>query len=89
MEDNDILTGGSGDDVFLYNDLFGDDTITDFEAGDGRTDRLWLDLDGVQSMNDLTLTDTENGALVEVDGYGTILLEGVLVGDLSSDDFIF
>ena len=89
MQDDDILTGGTGDDVFLYKALFGDDVITDFEAGTGRTDRLWFDLDGINSMDDLTITDTAEGVLIEADGYGTILLEDILASDLSSDDFIF
>lgn len=89
MEDDDILTGGVGDDVFLYKDLFGDDVITDFEAGVGRTDRIWLDLDGIEDISDLTITDTENGALIDVEGYGSILLENVNAADLAADDFIF
>ena len=89
MQDDDTLTGGVGNDVFLYKDLFGDDVITDFEAGAGRTDRIWLDLDGIEDMSDLSFIDTTDGALVEVDGYGTILLENVNVADLASDDFIF
>jgi Ca2+-binding RTX toxin-like protein len=89
MQDDDILTGGIGDDVFLYKSLFGNDVITDFEAGIGRTDRIWLDLDGIEDMSDLTITDTANGALIEVDGYGTILLENVNAADLVADDFIF
>ncbi len=89
MQDDDILTGGVGDDVFLYKDLFGDDVITDFEAGAGRTDRIWLDLEGIEDISDLTITDTANGALIDVDGYGTILLENVAASDLASDDFIF
>ena len=89
MQDDDILTGGIGDDVFLYKSLFGNDVITDFEAGIGRTDRIWLDLDGIEDMSDLTITDTANGALIEVGGYGTILLENVNAADLVADDFIF
>ncbi|KAG1702898.1 Bifunctional hemolysin/adenylate cyclase [Nymphon striatum] len=61
MQDNDILTGGAGNDVFLYKSLFGDDVITDFEAGVGRTDRIWLDLDGITAMADLNITDTALG----------------------------
>ena len=43
---NDLLTGGNGENVFLYNDdahylnSAGQDTITDFESG---IDRIWLD----------------------------------------------
>ncbi len=89
MDGNDFLTGGVGDDVFLYKGIFDDDVITDFEAGVGRTDRIWLDLDGINSISDITITDTANGALIDVATYGTILLEGVLTVDLASDDFIF
>ncbi len=73
----------------MYKSLFGDDVITDFEAGVGRTDRIWLDLDGITAMADLNITDTALGANVEVGGYGNILLENVLASDLASDDFIF
>jgi len=89
MQDDDILTGGAGNDVYLCKGVFGNDIITDFEAGVGRTDRIWLDLAGIEDMSDLTITDTTNGALIDVDGYGTILLENVLASDLASDDFIF
>ena len=89
MQDDDTLTGGAGNDVFLYKALFGNDVITDFEAGIGRTDRIWLDLDGITSMDNLAISDTSEGAVVEVGSYGTILLENVLASDLSSDDFIF
>ena len=89
MQDNDILTGGAGADVFLYKALFGDDVITDFEGGVGRTDRIWLDLDGINAKDDLNITDTTQGANIEVAGYGNILLENVLASDLVSDDFIF
>ena len=36
---NDLLTGGLGRDSFIFNGLFGDDTVTDFETGrrDGDT----------------------------------------------------
>ncbi|MEL7430011.1 MAG: calcium-binding protein, partial [Pseudomonadota bacterium] len=89
MEDDDILTGGQGNDVFLYKDLFGADIITDFEAGAGRTDRIWLDLDDINGMADLTIVDQGNDTLITVGDYGTILLEDVSSTDLHSDDFIF
>ena len=38
----DTLTGGVGDDVFVFDGSFGSDTITDFAAGLGRTDRIWI-----------------------------------------------
>jgi len=86
---NDILTGGAGDDVFQYKTNFGDDIITDFEAGAGRTDRIWLDLAGIEEVDDLTISDTAQGALIDTNGFGTILLENVAAVDLNNDDFIF
>ncbi len=89
MLGDDTLTGDAGDDVFLYKTNFGDDVITDFEAGAGRTDRLWLDLSGIEEVSDLTITDTAEGALIDTNGFGTILLENVAAVDLNNDDFIF
>lgn len=88
-EGNDVMTGGAGDDVFVFEAEFGDDQITDFEAGAGRTDRLWIDDLGFTQMSDLTITDTAEGALIDVGDYGTILLVDVLASDLVEDDFIF
>ncbi len=85
----DTSTGGEGDDVFLYKAAFGNDVITDFEAGAGRTDRLWLDDLGIAGFEDLDVVDTLEGALVTVAGYGTVLLSGVSTADLVADDFIF
>jgi Ca2+-binding RTX toxin-like protein len=89
MRGDDELTGGNGADVFLFKDEFDADVITDFWAGSGRTDRIWLDLAGIDGMDDLTLADTADGALVTVGSYGTILLEGIATADIHADDFIF
>ncbi len=86
---DDILTGGLGADVFLFKTPFGNDTITDFEAGIGRTDRLWLDNLGFSSMADLTITDTAAGAFIDLGAQGSIILTGLLASDLVEDDFIF
>ena len=87
-EGNDTLTGGVGDDVFLMEAAFGYDTITDFEFGEGRTDRLWFKGLGI-SEDDLVITDTDEGALIEAATFGTLTLAGVEADLLSSDDFIF
>jgi serralysin len=49
---NDTLIGGVGADVFVFEKGFGNDTISDFWTGVGRTDRAWLT--GVGSMTLLT-----------------------------------
>jgi Ca2+-binding RTX toxin-like protein len=89
MSGNDTLIGGAGDDVFLYTAAFGNDTITGFEAGLGRTDRIWLDDLGFSSFEDLALSDGEFGAVVDLGSLGTITLEKIDFNDLVADDFIF
>ena len=83
------MTGGDGNDVYLFKSAFGSDIITDFEAGDGRTDRIWIDFVEMSSMNEINMSDTGNGALLDFGSYGTLLLENVAVAELREDDFIF
>jgi Ca2+-binding RTX toxin-like protein len=87
---NDTMTGGTGADVFVLENGHGDDVITDFEAGAGRTDRIWLQGNhGIADMAELmgALTDTAGGALLTTD-QGTILFQGLSVADFHTDDFI-
>ncbi|MCB1456153.1 MAG: calcium-binding protein, partial [Nitratireductor sp.] len=87
---NDILTGGAGADVFVFDGSFGNDRITDFWAGAGRTDRIWLQGDhGLTSAADAlaALSETAEGVLISVNN-GSILLEGLHLADLHIDDFI-
>ncbi|WP_158968106.1 calcium-binding protein [Chachezhania sediminis] len=89
---DDHLTGGPGPDRFLFRGKFGDDTITDFDV-DGTTDRIVLKgVKTITSFDDL-MNDhvkTHGGFALIDDGRGnSILLEGVKVGDLSADDFLF
>ena len=67
------MTGGAGNDVFELATNFGDDTITDFEAGAGRTDRIWFRGLGLDE-DDLSITDTDRGALIDAGDMGSILL---------------
>ncbi len=85
---NDTLTGGDDLDLFLFKGNFGNDVVTDFEAGAGIVDRIFFQGMGL-SMGDLSLTDGTDGLLVEAGTYGTLLLEGVEAADLAADDFIF
>lgn len=87
---NDFLTGGAGNDVFIFTGNFGSDEISDFEAGLGRTDRIWIE-DAVITGWELiqtVLSDTGSGTEIALDG-GTIFLAGISAGELVSDDFIF
>jgi Ca2+-binding RTX toxin-like protein len=88
---NDRMTGGTEADVFVFNAGFGNDTITDFWAGAGRTDRIWLQGADVanQASPTWSVADSSAGAVITIDGHGTITLTGVAVAQLQLDDFIF
>lgn len=88
---NDALTGGLGDDVFVFTAGFGNDTVTDFAAGAGRADRLWLSGVGINDFAGVlaNATDTAGGAVINVVGHGSITLANVLVASLDVDDFLF
>jgi len=87
---NDFIEGGEGDDVFIFEGDSGHDLIVDFEAGEGRGDRIWLqdqgfaDFDALQSA----ITDTDQGAVINLNDSSTVLLEGIAAADLVADDFI-
>lgn len=87
---NDSLTGGEGDDVFQFEAGFGNDVITDFEAGTGRTDRIWLRENDFGSVDDLfaAMEQTEEGVVLTVGSEGTVTLLDMTVAELVADDFI-
>lgn len=83
---DDLLTGGAGRDLFVFADNAGTDRITDFTPG---TDLIHLTRPGLQFADldiraDTTGTGTEIGA-----GAVTILLDGVIPGQITADDFLF
>ena len=80
------MSGGDDADTFMFGASHGNDTITDFEDG---TDIIDLSaLDGVASMDDLTITANGNDAVINT-GQGTLTLTGVSTDDLDADDFVF
>jgi Ca2+-binding RTX toxin-like protein len=87
---NDRMSGGSGADVFLFEGQFDNDVITDFWAGTGRTDRIWLVNQGVSNWSDLQTTMSQHGSdlVISLD-HGSITLENISMADLVADDFIF
>ncbi len=104
---DDTLTGGSGRDRFVfgvsdkyykYDEYkFGNDRITDFEAGTDKvvfTGFTWYNYQTAAtklSWTDLTIADDSKGnAVVRVNRSGeTITLEGVSASELDRDDFRF
>jgi Ca2+-binding RTX toxin-like protein len=89
---NDTLIGGSGADVFVFDAHFGNDTITDFWAGVGRTDRASLTNTDLHSFADVLSHVVENatGVVLSVNGgLDTITLAGLHLNQLHADDFLF
>jgi Ca2+-binding RTX toxin-like protein len=88
---NDVMTGGTEADVFVFNAGFGNDRITDFAAGVGRTDRIWIQGLGITSQTSVewSAADSAAGAVLTIVGHGSITLTGVTLAQLHADDFIF
>ena len=83
---DDSLTGSAGADTFVFGAGHGNDTITDFTD-----DWDSIDLSGITSvtqLSDLTFTSNDDGVVIDT-GEGTILLQGVDLGDIDEDDFVF
>ena len=87
---NDVLTGNSGGDRFVF--TYGDDTVTDFNAG---TSGELIDLrkaDGISSYNDLMsnhTSQTSQGLLITDSTGDSLLLSGITAQELNSGDFLF
>jgi Ca2+-binding RTX toxin-like protein len=88
---NDTLTGGAGADVYIFALGFGNDTITDFWTGVGRTDRAWFQGVGLNSYADVlaNAVDTAAGVVISAGAQGVLTLSGVTLAQLNADDFLF
>ena len=86
---DDTLTGGADADTFVFNDSFGDDTITDFTDGEDVIDLTAMT--DITGFADLTIRADGTDAVIDLtsQGGGTIRLEGFAVADLDADDFNF
>ncbi|MGW8188810.1 family 16 glycosylhydrolase [Sphingomonas hankookensis] len=79
---NDRLSGGGGADTFLFSGVSGNDVITDFDWDDRIDLRGWF-ADGVVDMKKLSIVNGEHGAIVSMEGHGSIELLGVAANELS------
>ena len=85
------MTGGAGDDLFVFETGTGSDTVTDFIAGAGTDDVIDLiGIGGINSFVDVQASATQYGADVVIDlsGGDEAILVGVYLGDLHKDDFL-
>jgi Ca2+-binding RTX toxin-like protein len=100
---NDTLTGFTGTNTFRFDDDWGHDEIKDFihtkllqgsgspsRLGDGTGHDLidMTNVTGLHSMSQLTIIDTQAGAVIEF-GTNSILLDGVKADSLTASDFSF
>jgi hypothetical protein len=86
----DILTGGGGQDQFVFAPTSGatdaQHTITDFVTG---LDKINLSQFGnIGSLTDLTEVQQGNDTLITLDSHDSLLLKNVGLANLSANDFI-
>ncbi|MEP5807365.1 MAG: spondin domain-containing protein [Roseobacter sp.] len=85
----DNVYGGRGDDVFIFAQGNETDIIRDFDRqGD---DRIAITVDGFEAFGDVVdaAYDTRWGVEIDFGAEDTLILRGVEVSDLSSNDFLF
>ena len=80
------MTGGNGDDVFVFSR--GQDRITDFGAGDQIDLSDEFTVPDFDALIESSLFDGDDGAEVRI-GAASLVLESVSIGDLDESNFIF
>ncbi len=90
---DDTMTGGLGNDTFVFRFAQGSDTITDFAAGVASGDVVRLDNFGTafDSFAELIAAATQIGAdtVLDFGGGQTLTLQNVTLANLNAGDFIF
>ncbi len=86
---NDAYVAEEGDDLFIFSDVGGDNTITDFTTGAGSEDVLNLSAFGLSDLSGLSsVTQVGADTLIQIDADDSVLLIGVNAGDLHDDDYL-
>ncbi len=86
LEGDDNLTGGAGQDIFVFAANGGRDTITDFNADDDLIDLFEL---GILETDSLLLSQSGTDVVLELGGGNDVTLEDTVLASLSDDNFIF
>ncbi|MDP5215962.1 Ig-like domain-containing protein [Ruegeria sp. 2205SS24-7] len=94
-EGNDVLTGGWGRESFVFDG--GHDVIRDFDPGfdffwwSRPGDSIVLDIEGVESFDDVLASASQNGrnTVLEFSEDDSLTLRNIWVAELDSDDFAF
>ena len=83
------LSGGMGDELFVFQNSGGNYTITDFTAGAGSDDRIDISAFGFGTFADVqAAADLGADVTIQLDADDSVILLGVQAADLHSDDFI-
>jgi Ca2+-binding RTX toxin-like protein len=93
---NDYLLGGTQADRFIFKNNSGNDVIGDFDAANNKEKIVLKGVSEITSFADLTanhMTEFTDGSIKQTyisDGVGVnITLDGLLIADLDSGDFVF
>ena len=98
---NDLLTGGQGDDTltggvggydrFIFAAGFGNDVITDFEAGSKAGDMIVMSKAVFANLDSLLAASTQVGSdvVIAATGSDSITLQNVTLTTLHTNDFSF
>lgn len=80
---NDVLTGGIGSDRFVFEDIRGSDTITDFEDG---VDRIDLRAFGFTAGNIASaMTEVDGDVRIDLGAETVLLVENTTIAALQND----
>ena len=88
---DDILQGRAGNDLFVFANGDGADTVDDFTEGVQSDDVLNVSASGLNDLIALLAVTSEQGndAVIALDNNDKVTLLGVAKADLHKDDFLF
>lgn len=91
---NDYLIGGRGSDTFIFKEGDGRDTILDFDTSNSEMEKIIIEMDGIDSFNDLSGLISSVGFFnsstrIEFASGDRLTLLGVRNHELSEDHFEF
>ena len=83
------MSGGEGDDTFVFTLGDGFDHVMDFTAGDSSGDLIELTGYGVATFAQLQafMSEDANGVTIAFDSNNQIMLQGVTLTQLNQSDF--
>lgn len=89
---NDTLRGAFNADTFIFEDGFGQDTITDFDVANAYEKISLVAVSGITDWADLTanhIAQSGDDVIIDAGGGNTISLLETELGDLTAGDFLF